>query len=109
MAAKTAGDGRSGGLDVDWLHGPTRDDHLDVGLVSVSEGTATPTHVHLKGQVIVVIEGRGFVRTRDEEVEVGPGDVVIADPGELHTHGAVDGSDWVHLTVTTGDYEFPES
>jgi quercetin dioxygenase-like cupin family protein len=58
--------------------------------------------------VIVVISGRGYVETADERVVVGPGDVVISPPGELHTHGADAAGPWAHLTVTTGGYRFSE-
>ena len=94
-------------LDVHWLEGPANADRLDVGLVTVVPGGATPPHVHLGGQVIVVISGEGFVATGDERVALGAGDVVITPPGELHTHGAAAGSHLAHLTVTTAGYEFP--
>jgi quercetin dioxygenase-like cupin family protein len=90
-----------------WLEGPVNGDRLDVGLVTVSAGGATPPHVHIGGQVMVVTAGRGFVETGGERLVVTAGDVVICPPGELHTHGAEEDGPFSHLTVTTGGYTFP--
>jgi quercetin dioxygenase-like cupin family protein len=92
-----------------WLEGPHNADRLDVGLVTVGPGGAAPPHVHLGGQVIVAVSGRGYVETGGTRVELGPGDVVICPPGELHTHGAADDEAFAHLTVTTGGYDFPQA
>lgn len=97
----------AGQLRPHWLEGPHTADRLDVGLMTLGPGGVTPPHVHLGGQVMVVVDGRGFVETGGTVVELGPGDVVICEPGELHTHGALDGESFAHLTVTTGTYTFP--
>src|SRR5579859_6651005 len=82
-----------------WLEGPVNGDRLDVGLVTVSAGGATPPHSHIGGQVMVVTTGRGFVETGGERLEVAAGDIVIYPPGELHTHGAESDGPFSHLTV----------
>ncbi len=87
-----------------WIEGPHTSDRLDVGVVHLEAGGVTPPHAHVGGQVMVVIEGRGFVQTADERVVMEPGDIVIADPGEHHVHGAVDESHVIHLTITTGPH-----
>lgn len=96
------------GLNVNWLEGPTNGEPLDVGLVTLTAGGRAPAHSHLGGQLIVVLSGHGFVETADERVSIGPGDLVITPPGELHTHGALADGPMAHLTVTTGGYEFPD-
>jgi quercetin dioxygenase-like cupin family protein len=96
------------GLEVAWLEGPFNGAQLDVGLVTLSPAGATPPHRHIGGQVIVVLSGRGFVDCADGRVVIGPGDVVVSPPGELHTHGALGDSPMAHLTVTTGGYTFDE-
>lgn len=100
---------QEGVLQPHWLEGPFNADRLDVGIVTLSPGGAAPPHVHVGGQVIVATAGRGFVETGGERVELGPGDIVITPPGELHTHGALDGESFAHLTVTTGGYAFPSA
>ena len=97
------------GVAPQWLEGPHNADRLDVAVVTVGAGAATPPHVHIGGQVIVAVSGRGFVEAGGERVDLAPGDVVISPPGELHTHGAADDTPFSHLTVTTGGYDFPSS
>ncbi len=101
-------DGEQGSVLPAWLEGPYNGDRLDVAVVRVTSGGATPPHAHIGGQVIVVTSGRGFVETGGERVEIGMGDVVVCPPGEVHTHGALAGGPLAHLTVTTGGYRFPE-
>ncbi len=63
----------------------------------------TDWHSHPAGQVLYVVDGAGFVQTADgHTVEVSPGDVVHARPGELHWHGAQPSSHMMHLSLTTG-------
>lgn len=92
------------GLDLTWLQGPTTNDELDVGIVSVAPGAQTPAHSHHKGQVIVCVSGQGFVELDGERVTVSKGDVVICPAGEYHIHGASADQSWEHLTISTGTH-----
>lgn len=92
------------GLSLTWWQGPTTSDELDVGYATLDAGARTPPHTHHKGQVIVAVSGTGFIESDGERIEIHPGDVVISPAGEHHVHGAVDGSPWVHLTITTGQH-----
>jgi quercetin dioxygenase-like cupin family protein len=96
------------GLHATWLEGPANANRLDVAMITLAPGGATPPHIHLGGQVIVVVTGEGFVDVDGDRTIIGQGDVVITPPGELHTHGATAGSSMAHLTVTCAGYEFPE-
>ena len=93
-----------GGLQLTWWQGPTTDDNLDVGLVQVAPGVATPPHVHHKGQVMVTVSGEGFVDDGVERVPVRVGDVVMCPEGSTHVHGCAGDVPWVHLNVTTGTH-----
>lgn len=97
----------SNGLHVTWLEGPASAAQLDVGVATLTETGAAPPHTHHGGQVIVVLAGRGFVETADERVQVGPGDVVITPPGEMHSHGSDENQSFAHLTITTGGVDIP--
>jgi quercetin dioxygenase-like cupin family protein len=109
-AQKTVGDGPQAAHEVSWIEGPHTSDRLDVGIVNAQPGGASPPHVHLGGQVMVVLEGRGFVETADgERVVMETGDIVIADPGEAHIHGALEDSHITHLTITTGQHSVPSA
>ena len=93
------------GLDLLWLQGPHTNDELDVGIAHVQPGASTPPHVHHKGQVIVTVEGQGYVQTvSGERIETSIGDVVICPAGEAHTHGSVGDERWAHLTISTGTH-----
>lgn len=94
-------------LLAEWLEGPFTSDRLDVGMVTMRPGGATPRHVHLGGQVLVVTAGEGFVETGGERHAIRAGDVVVCPPGEEHVHGASDDHPLAHLTITTGNYTFP--
>ena len=98
------GEGQTG-LDLVWLQGPYSNDELDVGVAHVQPGASTPPHVHHKGQIIVTVEGQGFVETASgERIETSVGDVVICPAGEAHTHGSAGDVRWAHLTITTGTH-----
>jgi len=67
--------------------------------VHFEAGGRSRPHTHRDGQMLVVTSGRGLVGDRSGRREVGPGDVVVAAPGEWHWHGATPGSPMTHVTV----------
>jgi quercetin dioxygenase-like cupin family protein len=94
------------GLSADWLQGPASSPgSLDVGVMTFAPGATTPLHRHREGQVLVVTAGEGFVEAGGERLEIGPGDVVLAAPGEWHVHGAAAHAGLVHVSITTGAHE----
>jgi quercetin dioxygenase-like cupin family protein len=99
---------RSGELRPQWLDGPFNADRLDVAIVTMTPGAATPPHIHIGGQVLIVTAGQGFVEANGRRQTIEPGDVVVCPPGEMHVHGALGDQPLAHLTVTTGGYTFPE-
>src|SRR5690242_2652204 len=59
------------------------------------------------GQLLVVTAGRGVVATRDGGAQVvTSGDVVWAEPGEEHWHGACGDSLLTHMAVSHGATEW---
>jgi quercetin dioxygenase-like cupin family protein len=103
--SKSSAGPSQGGLSASWLHGPAQDDTLDVALVSFEPGSATPPHIHHRGQTLMIVSGRGFVEADGVRTEVSAGDIVVSPPGELHVHGAVADTAMMHLSVTTGRNE----
>jgi quercetin dioxygenase-like cupin family protein len=71
-----------------------------VNLVRFEAGSGTHWHSHPRGQVLFVTSGAGFVEEDGSANELREGDVVIADPGVPHRHGAASGSPMSHLSVT---------
>lgn len=73
-------------------------------LVSFPAGARTHWHSHPNGQVLYVTDGAGRVGTRGgASTEIGPGDLVVAAPGEEHWHGASEHAAMRHLAVSFGD------
>jgi quercetin dioxygenase-like cupin family protein len=71
--------------------------------VEFQPGARTDWHHHPDGQVLYVASGSGLVQSEDgTTVEIQPGDVVYAPPGEVHWHGAAPDSPMTHLSLTTG-------
>jgi quercetin dioxygenase-like cupin family protein len=107
-ALSAAVPGAPGELAPQWLEGPFNADRLDVAVVTMSPGGATPPHAHVGGQVLVVTAGRGFVEVAGERHAIETGDVIVCPPGEMHVHGAFDDGPLAHLTVTTRGYYVPD-
>jgi len=67
--------------------------------VNFEQSVRNKLHTHTSDQVLIVTEGKGIVATENEEVTVGPGDVVFIPAGEKHWHGAAQGSTFSHIYV----------
>jgi 4-carboxymuconolactone decarboxylase len=67
--------------------------------VNFGEGVRNRFHAHTIEQVLIVTEGKGIVATENEELIVGPGDIVFIPAGEKHWHGAAKDSTFSHLYV----------
>ena len=78
---------------------PAEGGRPSVAAVHFEAGGRSRPHVHRYGQVLVVTTGRGVVGDRSGRREVGPGDVIVARPGEWHWHGAAPDSPMTHVTV----------
>lgn len=79
------------------------DRNLTALAVIFEPGARTYWHSHPEGQVLYITSGAGRVGTAGGEVvEISPGDVVFAPPGEKHWHGAAPSSYMMHLSLTTG-------
>lgn len=67
--------------------------------ITFVDGARNAWHAHSTEQVLVITAGAGIVATETDEREVGPGDVVLIQPGERHWHGAAPGRDMTHLSI----------
>jgi quercetin dioxygenase-like cupin family protein len=71
--------------------------------VFFAPGGRTHWHTHERGQILLVLAGRGWVQPRDGEGgEIMAGDVVWISPGEDHWHGADDESFLLHRAISLG-------
>lgn len=72
---------------------------MEVLAVHFPPGERTGVHRHLDGQVLVVLHGHAEVVTENDRIVAGPGDIVIAAPGEWHWHGTVGDAPMAHLAI----------
>ncbi len=77
-------------------------DGPQVFAVHFQPGGRTRPHVHPAGQVLHITSGQGVVGGVDGRRLVEAGDVVVAQPGEWHWHGATPFSAMTHVTVQFG-------
>lgn len=78
-------------------------------VVTFQPGARTHWHAHSDGQMLYALEGRGRVGTRDgQTVELHPGDLLYASPGEEHWHGAADDSALTHVAFSFGETTWGE-
>ncbi len=99
-AKQEQGDTFTGETQLKRLLGAQEPGGMAVSLVHFEDGSRTHWHVHPGEQVLYVLDGQGRVGTAEEEMIVGPGDVVYAAPMERHWHGAAPGQSMTHLSVT---------
>jgi quercetin dioxygenase-like cupin family protein len=77
---------------------------MTVTTVTFSPGARTHWHTHPGGQTLLVLEGRGRVRSAGEAGRaIAAGDAVWVSPGERHWHGADPDAQMIHVSVTIGD------
>lgn len=72
---------------------------LTIAIFSFSEGTTRGLDAHTFDQVVYVTEGRGIIKTENEEVTVTPGTFVFIPAGEKHSHNATEESAFSHITM----------
>lgn len=78
-------------------------DGVVINTVNFTPRARTFWHRHEKGQILIVLAGRGFVQADGESVRVlRAGDTVWCPPGERHWHGGSDDSYMVHTAISLG-------
>ena len=68
--------------------------------VTFEPGSRTYWHTHPLGQSLYILEGMGFVGSRNDAVKIiKPGDTIWIPPHEEHWHGASPRTMMVHLAI----------
>ena len=93
----------TGGEAIDGIRNPGAQSAVGCGHVRFSPGAWTVWHTHPKSRTLYVTDGVGLVGTRDGGQELRPGDVVFAEPGEPHRHGAAPGRFMSHIAIQETD------
>ena len=82
------------------LVGRTEPEDYNFGLVSFYAGAKNYFHTHTSDQILFATKGQGIVANESKEVQMGAGDTAFIPAGEKHWHGAVDGHDFSHISLT---------
>jgi quercetin dioxygenase-like cupin family protein len=99
LAAPATAAGAGAPADAETPGGAVTPESVEVMAVHFAPGERTSRHRHLGGQILVVLDGAAEVVSDAGRVVAGPGDVVVADPGEWHWHGAVGDTPMTHLAI----------
>jgi quercetin dioxygenase-like cupin family protein len=79
---------------------------VQVMMVNFAPGARNKPHTHTTEQILIVIEGKGIVATKDNEHIITPGMIVYIYPGEEHWHGATKDSAFSHLSILGEPHKF---
>ena len=72
-----------------------------VGNVVFEPGCRNNWHTHPAGQILLVIDGKGYYQERDKPARlITKGDVVVIPSGVEHWHGASKDSSLTHIAIT---------
>jgi len=78
-------------------------------VVRFEAGARNHWHSHPGGQLLHVMEGKGWVQVRGQSPQrIRQDDTVTADPGEEHWHGAGSDGPMAHLAVAVGETRWLE-
>lgn len=78
---------------------------LAVTWVELAPGSAQRPHGHDAQQVYVVLRGRGRMRVRQEEREVGAGDLVFIPPGAVHGIESLGADELAYVSAATPAFD----
>ena len=87
------------------LVGSPTTDQYNFSLVSFYGGAKNHFHTHTSDQILFATHGVGIVANESEEIEMNAGDTAFIPAGEKHWHGASDGHDFFHISLTRPDSE----
>jgi len=78
-------------------------DGVTINTVNFTPCARTYWHSHEKGQVLLVVAGRGLIQAEGGPVFIiRAGDTIWAPPGERHWHGASPTSYVTHVAISLG-------
>ncbi|MEM3523392.1 MAG: cupin domain-containing protein, partial [Thermoproteota archaeon] len=72
---------------------------LSIAIVHFPKGVRNVFHSHSSDQVLYILEGKGIVATEKEKATAVLGMVFLMPAGENHRYGAMDDSDFTHISI----------
>ena len=77
-----------------------KSDYFNFSQVNFYAGAKNKFHSHTSDQILFVLSGVGYVASESEQIEITEGDTAFIPAGEKHWHGAADGHDFSHISLT---------
>ncbi|MDA0770974.1 MAG: hypothetical protein BZY79_06160 [SAR202 cluster bacterium Casp-Chloro-G4] len=77
--------------------------YFNFNQVTFYNGSKNYFHVHTSDQILFGLSGKGYVVNESEQVKFEQGDTAVIPAGEKHWHGAQDGQDFSHISLTHPD------
>jgi len=78
-----------------------KNNEFSAGSVTFEAGARTNWHTHPKGQVLLVLEGKGFYQEKGKSARsIQKGDVVNIPENLEHWHGATASESMTHIAIT---------
>ncbi len=74
--------------------------YFNFNQVTFYNGSKNYFHEHTSDQILFGLSGKGYVVNETETVEFEAGDTAVIPAGEKHWHGAQDGQDFSHISLT---------
>ena len=72
-----------------------------IGNVVFEAGARTNWHTHPAGQILIVLDGKGWYQEKGNPARsISKGDVVVIPSNIVHWHGAAKDSSMTHLAIT---------
>ena len=83
--------------------GGGKSSYFNFNQVTFYNGSKNYFHVHTSDQILFGLSGKGYVVNETEKIEMEAGDTALIPAGEKHWHGAQDGQDFSHISLTHPD------
>ncbi|WP_316803716.1 cupin domain-containing protein [Pedobacter nototheniae] len=97
----TSKDWFTGNAFLTLLVGQDKNNDFSAGSVTFEPEARTNWHTHPKGQVLLIIEGKGFYQEKGKTAQsIKKGDVINIPENTEHWHGATATTKMVHIAIT---------
>ena len=83
--------------------GEGKSTYFNFNQVTFYNGSKNYFHEHTSDQILFGLSGNGYVANESQQLEMESGDTALIPAGEKHWHGAQDGQDFSHISLTHPD------
>lgn len=66
--------------------------NITIGWISFPPKFESEKHIREVEEILIPLEGKGYIRTEEGEFDIAPGTIVFLPPRDAHWHGTRDSS-----------------